>query len=167
MTCGRMTSTAGASGPCSRWRTNATCAILRHSCWSSSSGRARCSRCRSSQKSSTACRRASRIRRASHSRTAARTVTVPVPLKVYDESIAVLRRALDAAHLGHSDKLDGMARLDAFTRAIEHGRSPDADVAATIARERSLSRELGGRTVFDDLRRSPRETKPNGQLRLF
>ena len=123
----------------------------------------------------------------------------PVPLKVYDESIAVLRRALDAAHLGHSDKLDGMARLDAFTRAIEHGRSPDADVAATIARERSLSRELGGRTVFDDpvpvgagsfasfddpvpvgagsfassdnaprpIRRSRRETKPNGQLRLF
>ena len=91
----------------------------------------------------------------------------PVPLKVYDESIAVLRRALDAAHLGHSDKLDGMARLDAFTRAIEHRRSPDADVAATISRERSLSRELGGRTVFDDLRRSPRQTKPNGQLRLF
>ena len=40
----------------------------------------------------------------------------PVPLRVYDESIARAARALDAARLGHTDKLDGMARLDAFTR---------------------------------------------------
>ena len=52
----------------------------------------------------------------------------PVPLRVYDESIAVLRKALDAARLGHTDKLDGMARLDAFTRAIERRRDPHADV---------------------------------------
>ena len=91
----------------------------------------------------------------------------PVPLKVYDESIAVLRRALDAARLGHSDKLDGMARLDAFARAIERGRSPQADVAATIARERRLSPDFGGRTVFDDRRvQSPK--RPAGkQLDLF
>src|SRR5688572_10336481 len=57
----------------------------------------------------------------------------PVPLKVYDESIAVLRRALDAATLGHADKLGGFKRLDAFTRAIETRRAPEADVAATIA----------------------------------
>src|SRR6185295_5971207 len=39
----------------------------------------------------------------------------PVPLRVYDQSISVLRRALDAARLGHSDRLDGFRRLDAFT----------------------------------------------------
>ena len=43
----------------------------------------------------------------------------PVPLRVYDESISVLRRALDLAKLGHSEKLDGMSRLDAFVRGIE------------------------------------------------
>ena len=92
----------------------------------------------------------------------------PVPLKVYDESIAVLRRALDSARLGHSDKLDGMARLDAFTRAIERGRSPEADVAATIARERRLSPDLGGRTVFDDRRPPRQKARPSsGQLDLF
>ena len=48
----------------------------------------------------------------------------PVPLKIYDESIAVLRRALDAAKLGHSDKLHGLSRLDAFARAIEQRRRP-------------------------------------------
>jgi hypothetical protein len=86
----------------------------------------------------------------------------PVPLRVYDESISVLRRMLESAKLGRSDKLDGMARLDAFVRAIERRRAPEADVAATVAHERSISRALGGRTVFDD-RPRPRR----GQLHLF
>ena len=71
----------------------------------------------------------------------------PVPLKVYDESIAVLRRAIDAAKLGRSDKLQGIARLDAFARAIEQRRQPEADVAATIAHERAISQSLDGRTA--------------------
>ena len=85
----------------------------------------------------------------------------PVPLKIYDESISVLRRALDLARLGRSDKLGGMSRLDAFTRAIENRLAPDADVAATIAHERAISRSLGGRTVLDD------KTPRRGQLDLF
>ena len=89
----------------------------------------------------------------------------PVPLNVYDESIAVLRRSLDAAKLGRSDKLDGMSRLDAFVRAIEERCRPEAAVAATIAHERRISRSLGGRTVFDDRRAA---TKPHrSQLELF
>jgi uncharacterized protein len=89
----------------------------------------------------------------------------PVPLRVYDESIAVLRRALDLAKLGHSEKLDGMSRLDAFVRGIERRRRPEADVEATIAHERAISRSLGGRTVFDD-RRSSQNVNPK-QLDLF
>ena len=79
-----------------------------------------------------------------------------------DTSIAVLGRALDAAKLGHTDKLGGFKRLDAFTRAIEERRGPEADVEATIAHERAISRSLGGRTVFDDRPRPKR-----GQLDLF
>jgi hypothetical protein len=86
----------------------------------------------------------------------------PVPLEVYDESIAVLRRALDSARLGDTDKLGGFKRLDAFSRAIEARRGPDADVTATIAHERAISKSLGGRTVFDD---APRPRR--GQLDLF
>jgi uncharacterized protein len=92
----------------------------------------------------------------------------PVPLRVYDESIAVLRQALDAAKVGQSDKLDGMARLDAFARGIERRRAPQADVEATIAHERTIAPSLGGRTVFDDraaLRRRP--AAPPDQLPLF
>ena len=92
----------------------------------------------------------------------------PVPLEVYDQSIAVLRRALDAAKLGHSDKLDGFARLDAFARAIESRRQPEADVAAVIAHERRMAPAHGGRTVFDDRRRRQDVNHPpQGQLSLF
>jgi hypothetical protein len=92
----------------------------------------------------------------------------PVPLKVYDESITFLRRALDAAQLGHTEKLHGMARLDTFARLVEERLSPDADVDAAIARERTVSRSLGGRTVFDDMK--PRVQRRRGgpsQLELF
>src|SRR5205085_1300113 len=92
----------------------------------------------------------------------------PVPLRVYDESIAVLRRALDRAQLGHTDKLQGLSRLDGFARAIEAGRHPSADVAATIAHERAISPTLGGRTVFDDRKPRTRTATPRrGQLSLF
>ena len=92
----------------------------------------------------------------------------PVPLTVYDESLSVLRRALDSARLGRSEKLDGMSRLDALTRAIESRRYPEADVVATIARERAASPAFGGRTVFDDRRPSRRKpARTTGQLELF
>jgi hypothetical protein len=97
----------------------------------------------------------------------------PVPLKVYDESLGFLRRALDTARLGHTEKLDGFARLDAFTRVIEKRLSPEADVDAAIAHERAVSSALGGRTVFDDKRprdpSRPRDSRRPGpsQLELF
>jgi hypothetical protein len=71
----------------------------------------------------------------------------PVPLKAYDESIAVLRRTLDAAKLGDRDKLDGFARLDRFTRAIETRHAPEADLDESIAHERAISPSLNGRVV--------------------
>jgi len=91
----------------------------------------------------------------------------PVPLRIYDDSIAVLKRALDASRVGRTEKLDGMARLDRFTRAIEHRRTPVADVEGTIAHERAISRSLGGRTVFDDRQKTRKPVAPRGQLDLF
>ena len=92
----------------------------------------------------------------------------PVPLQVYDESLGFLRRALDSAKLGRTDKIDGFARLDTLARLVEDRWSPTADVDAAIAHERAISPSLGGRTVFDDER--PRATKrPSApsQLDLF
>jgi len=74
----------------------------------------------------------------------------PVPLKIYDESLSVLRRSLDAAKVGRSEKLDGFARLDRFVRNIENSAAPQADFRRSLEHERAISPALGGRTVFDD-----------------
>jgi len=89
----------------------------------------------------------------------------PVPLKTYDESLAVLRRSLNAAHLGHTEKLEGFRRLDRLTRSVETNREPLADFDAAIAHERSISSQFGGRTVFDD--RAERRSASKPQMSLF
>src|SRR5437870_4953685 len=86
----------------------------------------------------------------------------PVPLKTYDQSIAVLRRSLDAAKVGDREKLDGFRRLESFTRAVEQRCAPEAEFDAAVAHERAISPQLGGRTVFDD-----RRAKGPRQLSLF
>ena len=85
----------------------------------------------------------------------------PVPLKTYDETVGVLRTALDRAKAGDREKLDGFKRLEKFVRGIEKRRQPEADFDAVVKHEREISKSLGGRTVFDDKR--PR----NRQLDLF
>ena len=90
----------------------------------------------------------------------------PVPLKIYDESIGVLRRSLDTAKLGDTDKLDGFRRLDRFVRLVEQRYSPSLDLPALVAHEEEISPALGGRTVFDDVRER-RPKRGHGQLNLF
>lgn len=90
----------------------------------------------------------------------------PVPLKTYDESLAVLRKALESARLGHTEKVEGFRRLDRLTRSVEQQLEPLADFTATLEHERELSPSLGGRTVFDD-RPATRSKPKNPQMSLF
>ncbi|HVW77826.1 MAG TPA: DUF763 domain-containing protein [Alloacidobacterium sp.] len=90
----------------------------------------------------------------------------PVPLKTYDESLAVLRRSLEAARLGHAEKVEGFRRLDRLTRNVEGGRHPLADFDAAIQHERAISPSLNGRTVFDD-KPSRKYPASNSQMNLF
>jgi hypothetical protein len=76
----------------------------------------------------------------------------PVPLKTYDQSLNFLRKSLDAAKVGHTDKVDGFRRLDRFVRMVETGLKPEADFDALIHHENAISRSVGGRTVFDNKR---------------
>ena len=85
-----------------------------------------------------------------------------MPLKTYDESISVLRRGLDRARVGDSEKVDGMKRLEQFTRVVEQRLSPEADFSALMAHENAISKSLDGRSVFDD-----RSKKRGKQLELF
>ena len=87
----------------------------------------------------------------------------PVPLKTYDETIGVLRRALDTARVGEMERIEGFRRLDKLTRAVEEGREPVADFRAVVRRERELSAELGGRTVLGEAKAGKR----SGQMGLF
>jgi hypothetical protein len=90
----------------------------------------------------------------------------PVPLKTYDESLAILRRSLDAARLGHTEKAEAFRRLDRLTRQVEQGREPLADFRATVAREHAISPQLDGRSVTGHAhRREAAVTDP--QLNLF
>jgi hypothetical protein len=89
----------------------------------------------------------------------------PVPLKTYDESISVLRRALDAAKLGGSEKLEGFARLDRFVGNIERRYAPQADFARVVAHEHAISASLKGRSVFHG--RKPARRPRSVQLPLF
>jgi hypothetical protein len=81
----------------------------------------------------------------------------PVPLKTYDESLGVLRRALSDARVGQTEKVDGFKRLDRLTRMVESGREPMADFEKTVEREWKISKSVGGRTVMDDRRERKRK----------
>jgi len=73
----------------------------------------------------------------------------PVPLKVYDHTIAVMKSALRNAKLGQSEELDAIRRLDAQARRLE-ATATGPSVEALILEERHNSHSYGGRSVFGD-----------------
>jgi hypothetical protein len=91
----------------------------------------------------------------------------PVPLKTYDESISVLRGALDRAKIGDADKIEGFKRLNRFVQAVEERCAPSAHFDEVLAHERSSSASLDGRTAFDDRSKTSRTASSRKQLSLF
>ena len=71
----------------------------------------------------------------------------PVPVKVYDETIRVLKGAIANSKLGRDEEMQALKRLDDQARQLEAAaKGPSLD--AFIAKERGLSATLGGRSVF-------------------
>jgi hypothetical protein len=88
----------------------------------------------------------------------------PVPLKVYDQTIQVLKSAVGKARLGRDEELAALKRLDDQSRRLEaHATGPD--VATLIARERRDSHAYGGRSVFGWEPRPPGENTPTADRR--
>ena len=85
----------------------------------------------------------------------------PVPLKVYDQTIGVLKGAISKAKLGRAEALGALKRLDDQSRLLEHhahGRGFERHVAA----EHAASSTYGGRSVFGweaDIEAAHRPTK--------
>jgi uncharacterized protein len=73
----------------------------------------------------------------------------PVPLKVYDETIRVMKSAVQKAKLGSSDELAALKRLDAEARKLEHV-AKGLDFQEIVVEERRSSHGLGGRSVHGD-----------------
>ena len=71
----------------------------------------------------------------------------PVPTRVYDKTIAVMKSAVQKAKLGQSEELAALRRLDRQARLLEASATgPSWD--KVVAEERAVSPEYGGRSVF-------------------
>lgn len=75
----------------------------------------------------------------------------PVPLKVYDETIRVLKYAVVKARLGAGEELAAIKRLDAQARLVEP-LATGPSFHEYVAEEWRRSEEFGGRTVMDHQR---------------
>jgi len=83
----------------------------------------------------------------------------PVPIKVYDETIRVLKSAVTKAKLGQDEQLSALERLDRESRRLE--RVVDGPpLQKVIAEEFELSHSYGGRSVFGWEQPSPRAKPP-------
>jgi hypothetical protein len=88
----------------------------------------------------------------------------PVPLKVLDKTIEIMKSALAAAKLGNEERLGAMSRLDNEQRRLErHATGPS--LPEFIAEERRLSHSYGGRSVFGW--EPPPEVPSGAELPLF
>ncbi len=81
----------------------------------------------------------------------------PVPTKVYDHTIAVMKSAVMKAKLGREEELAAIRRLDAQTRRLE-ATAAGPSVEAIIAEELTRSHDYGGRSVFG--REPPADAAP-------
>jgi hypothetical protein len=71
----------------------------------------------------------------------------PVPIRVCDETIRVMKSAVQKANLGLTEGVAAIKRLDEATRKLESYVS-GASFDALVALERMNSHEFGGRSVF-------------------
>ncbi len=86
----------------------------------------------------------------------------PVPTKVYDETIEVLKRSIEQAKIGNTDKAAAIKNLTKAAQGAEEFFQPTKKLNKVIEKERADSWMYGGRTV------SGRSVPPkNNQLTLF
>jgi hypothetical protein len=71
----------------------------------------------------------------------------PVPLKIYDETIGVLKSAVTKAKMGRSEELAALKRLDDQSRQMERYVTGPS-LKEIVAGELDQSHLLGGRSVF-------------------
>ncbi|MEO0895580.1 MAG: DUF763 domain-containing protein [Bacteroidota bacterium] len=71
----------------------------------------------------------------------------PVPTKVYDETITTLRKAVDLAKIGASDKQKAIGKLSKMAEAREKQIEPQETVEELLEKEKKNAWKYGGRTM--------------------
>ncbi|HMJ46075.1 MAG TPA: DUF763 domain-containing protein, partial [Ferruginibacter sp.] len=90
----------------------------------------------------------------------------PVPLKVYDETIATLQNAVERSKIGDKEKSVAIKKLHDISRRVEKDFIPNSNFEQVIQKEKDDSWKYGGRTVFGDAK--PVKAKLSKiQLKLF
>jgi uncharacterized protein len=89
----------------------------------------------------------------------------PVPLKVYDETISVLKNGIEKSKLGLTDKQKAIKQLSMISQSIEKNFQPKDFLEEVKQKERDESYKYGGMTVFGKAQ-PPKKQKPR-QLDLF
>lgn len=72
----------------------------------------------------------------------------PVPIKVYDETIQLMKTAVQNAKLGQSEKLEAIRRLDQQARKLEQSIVSGPSLEQILAHENEVSGIYGGRSIF-------------------
>ncbi len=70
-----------------------------------------------------------------------------MPIRVYDQTIGILKSAVGNARLGREEELAALKRLDDQSRVMERAAAGPG-VEEKIAAERAASPRYGGRSVF-------------------
>ena len=89
----------------------------------------------------------------------------PVPTRVYDESIELLKDSVTKAKLGHTEKSEAIKNLSKVAQMAEKNFTPNKNLNEVIQRERDNSWKYGGRTVFGKAK--PPKDKGQYKLGLF
>ena len=96
----------------------------------------------------------------------------PVPLKVYDETIHVLKTSIEKAKIDSSDKLKAIKQLSVISKRIEKNFEPKPFFEEVLQKEKDDSWKYGGMTVFgpaqppSEKSLPAKKSKPQ-QLKLF
>lgn len=87
----------------------------------------------------------------------------PVPTKVYDETIATLKKSVEQAKIGQTDKHKAIQKLSELARQAEQNFEPNDRFEDLLQKERQEAWKHGGRTI-DGFSKA---LKDDPQLRLF
>jgi hypothetical protein len=89
----------------------------------------------------------------------------PVPLKVYDETIQVLKTSIEKAKLGMTDKQKAIQQLSVLAQTVEKSFHPKPFFDDIISKEREESYRYNGMTVAG--KAQPPKKLRDQQLKLF